>query len=93
VGRRTDGDRITVQDPKSVHLGVSRAVGRNGSGGSPTVFRVQANRFDGEIEFIGAVDLARYTAGHAGPDEPGFGEFIEPVNPLRIAVLHEEHGV
>ena len=55
--------------------------------------RVQANRFDHEIELVGAVDLARYAVGHAGPDELGFGEVIEPVNPLRIAVLHEEHGV
>lgn len=40
-----------------------------------------------------AVDLARYTIGHARPDELGFGEVIEPVNPLRVAVAHEEHGV
>jgi hypothetical protein len=31
--------------------------------------------------------------GHVGPDELGFGEVIEPVNPLRIAVAHEEHGI
>jgi hypothetical protein len=30
------------------------------------VFRVQANRFDHEIEFVGAIDLARYAVGHAG---------------------------
>ena len=52
-----------------------------------------ANRFDYQIESVGAVDLARYTVGHTGPDELGFGEVIEPVNPLRIAVLHEDHGV
>jgi len=57
------------------------------------VFRVRADRFDNEVEFIGAVDLARYAVGHAGPDELGFGEVIEPVDPLRIAVLHEEHGI
>ncbi len=57
------------------------------------MFRVRADRFDDEIEFIGAVDLARYAVGHAGPDELGFGEVIEPVSPLRVVVSHEEHGV
>jgi len=76
-----------------MHGGTSRAVSRNRSTGTPAVFRVQANRFDYEIEFVGAVDLTGYTVGHKGPDELCFGEVIEPVNPLRIAVLHEEHGV
>jgi len=31
---------------------------------NPTAFRVQADPFDHEIEFIGAVDLARYAVGH-----------------------------
>jgi len=57
------------------------------------VFRIQADQLDNEVEFIGAVDLARYAVGHIGPDELGFGEVIEPVNPLRVAVLHEEHGI
>ena len=57
------------------------------------MFRVRADRFDDEVESVGAVDLARYAVGHVGPDELGFGEVIEPVDPLRIAVLHEEHGV
>ena len=57
------------------------------------MFRVRAERFDNQVKFVGAVDLARYTIGHVGPDELGFGEVIEPVNPLRVAVLHEEHGV
>ena len=62
----------------STHLGASRAVSRNRSGGNPTVFRVQADRFDDEVEFVGAVDLARYAVGHAGPDELGFGEVTHP---------------
>jgi hypothetical protein len=51
------------------------------------------NRLDHEIELVGAVDLALHTIGHAGPDELGFGEVIEPINATCIAVLHEEHGV
>ena len=57
------------------------------------MFRVRADRFDDEVESVGAVDLARYAVGHVGPDELGFGEVIEPVDSLRIAVLHEEHGI
>ena len=57
------------------------------------MFRVQADRFDDEIEPIDAVDLARYAVGHVGPDELSFGEVVEPINPLRIAILHEEHDI
>ena len=55
------------------------------------VFGVRPDRFDHEVEFVGAVDLARYAVGHVGPDELGFGEVIEPVNALRVAVLQQEH--
>jgi hypothetical protein len=48
-------------------------------------FLVQSDRFDHEIELVGAVDFARYTIGHTRPDEVGFGEVIEPVNSLRVA--------
>ena len=54
---------------------------------------VEANRFDHEVKFVGAVDLARYAVGHTGPDELGFAEVIEPVNSLRVAVLQQEHCV
>ena len=53
---------------------------------------VKADRFDHEIEFVGAVDLARYAVGHSGPDELSFGEVIEPVNALRVAIPQQEHG-
>ena len=50
----------------SAHLRTARAVSRNRSSGNPTVFRVQADRFDHEIEFVGASDLARYAVGTPG---------------------------
>ncbi len=78
---------------RSAHGGTSRAVSRNRSRGTQAVFRVRADRSDDEVEFVGAVDVARYAVGHFGPDELGFGKVIEPVNSLRIAVLHEEHGI
>ena len=52
---------------------------------------VRPDRFDDEVEFIGAVDLARYVVGHSGPDELGFCKVMEPVNALRIEVLQQEH--
>jgi hypothetical protein len=57
------------------------------------VFRVQADGFDHEVEFVGAIDLARYAVGHVGPDELGFREVVESINSPCIAVLHEEHGI
>jgi hypothetical protein len=71
----------------------SRAICRNRKSETPATLGVQADRFDYEIEFLGAVDLARYAVDHIGSDELGFREVIEPVNPLRVAVLHEQHGV
>ena len=53
---------------------------------------VEPDRFDDEVEFVGAIDLARYLVGHSGADEQGFGEVMEPVNALRIAILEQEHG-
>jgi hypothetical protein len=77
----------------SVHARTSRAVSRREISGTPVAFRIQADRFDHEVEFVGAVDLARYAIDHVGPDELSFGEVIEPINATCIAVLHEEHGV
>jgi hypothetical protein len=54
------------------------------------VFRVRADRFDDKVEFVGAVDFASYTVGHIGPDELGFGEVIEPVDPLGIPCSAED---
>ena len=73
------------------HMRPSRAVSKNRISGMPGVFGVRPDRVDHEVKFIGAVDLARYAIGHVGPDELGFGEVIEPVNALRVAILQQEH--
>ena len=52
---------------------------------------VRPDRFEHEVEFVGAVDLARYAVGHIGPDELSFCEVVEPVNALRVVVLQQEH--
>ena len=54
--------------------------------GNPWVLGVEPDRFDHEVELIGAIDLACYRVGHSGPEEQGFGEVIEPVNALRVEV-------
>ena len=69
----------------------SRAVSRNRNCGRPGVFGVRPNRFDHEVEFVGAIDLARYAVGHAGPDELGFREVMKPVNALRVEIPQQEH--
>ncbi|HEX2239078.1 MAG TPA: hypothetical protein VHJ19_12315 [Gammaproteobacteria bacterium] len=57
------------------------------------MFGVRADRVDNEVQSVGTVDLARYAIGHVGLDELGFGEVIEPVDTLRIAVLQQEHRI
>jgi len=52
---------------------------------------VWTNRFQHQVQFVGAIDLARYDIGHIGPDELSFREVIEPVNPLGVAVLKQKH--
>ena len=88
-GGNGDEVRTTV---RLAHSRPTRAVSRNGNRGTPGVLGVRPDRDDHEVEFVGAVDLARYTIGHIGPDELGFGEVIEPVNTLRVVILQQEHG-
>jgi hypothetical protein len=83
---RDDGQPSWLADRRP-----SRAVRRNMSIGNPWVFGVEPNRFEHEVEFVGAVDLACYRVGHSGPEEQGFGEVIEPVNALRVEVPQQEH--
>ena len=48
------------------------------------MFGVRLDGFDHEVEFVGAVDLARYAVVLAWRDEQGFGEVVQPINPLRV---------
>jgi len=59
----------------------------------PCVLGVRPDRFDHQVEFIGAVDFARYTVRLVRRDELGFGEVVQTINALRVAVLHQEHRV
>ena len=55
------------------------------------MFGVRPYRVDHEVEFIGAVDLARYAVRLVRRDELGFGEVVQTINALGVAVLHQEH--
>ena len=83
---RDDGQPRWLADSRP-----SRAVSRNRSSGSQRVLGVESDRFEHEVELIGAIDLARYPVGHSGPEEQGFGEVIEPVDALRVEVPQQEH--
>ena len=52
---------------------------------------VEADRFDHEVEFIGAVNFTHDAISHVGLHMLGFTEVIEPVNPLRVAIPQPEH--
>ena len=51
------------------------------------MFGVRPDRFDHQVESIGAVDLARYAVRLVRRDELGFGEVVQTINALRVAVL------
>jgi fibronectin type 3 domain-containing protein len=51
---------------------------------------VRPDRFDHQVEFIGAVNHARYAVRLVRRDELGFGEVVQTMNALGVAVLHQE---
>ncbi len=55
-----------------------------------SVLSVEVDRGNHEVEFVGALDVARYAVGHSGLDELGVSEVEKPVNALRVAVLQQE---
>ena len=56
-----------------------------------SVLGVEADRFDHKVEFVGSVDFSRYTVSHTGLDELGSRKVIEPVDPLGVVILEQEH--
>ena len=61
------------------------------SNGIPNVFGVRPGRFDHQVESTGAVDVARIAVRLIRRDELGFGEVVQTINALGVAVLHQEH--
>jgi hypothetical protein len=59
--------------------------------GFPKVLGVRPDRFDHQVEFTGAVDVARITLRLIRRDELGFVEVVQTMNALGVADLHQEH--
>ncbi len=51
---------------------------------------VRPNRFDHEVECVSAVDAARQTVGHIGPNEQGC-DVMQPTDAQRVEIRHREH--
>ena len=58
--------------------GPTRAVSKDRSIRIPGMFGVRPDRFDHQVEFVGAVDLASYALRCIRRDEQGFGEVVQP---------------
>ena len=54
------------------------------------MFGVGLDRIQDQVKFVGAVDFARDGIEAIGFDGEGFGEVIEPVDPLSGMVAHHE---
>ena len=52
---------------------------------------VRPGRFDYQVEFTGAVDVARIAVRLIRRDVVGFGQVVQTINALGIAALHQEH--
>ena len=47
--------------------------------------------FDDQVKLIGAVDLARHTIGLARPEVVGFGEVMQTIDALGVAIQQQQH--
>ena len=59
--------------------------------GIPKVFGVRPDQLDHQVEFTGAVGVARRMGRLIRRDELGCVEAVQTVNALGVAVLHQEH--
>ena len=50
------------------------------------MYGVRPDRFDHQVEFLGTVDIARYAVRLIRRDELSFGEVVQTVNALGVAV-------
>jgi hypothetical protein len=60
--------------------------------GSQRVFSVRLDGLDDEIKFVGAVDFPEHAVVLAWREDLGFAEVVEPVNPSRGVISHDEHN-
>jgi hypothetical protein len=55
------------------------------------VFGVDLDRFQDQVQFIGAVDFPKHTVDMVWRDDLGFGEVIEAIDPVGMQVFHDEN--
>ena len=68
-----------------------RAIGRSRSIGRPRMFRVPLDGLNDQVEFVGAVDLARDAVVAVWRDLMGFAEVVQAIDPACGVISHEEH--
>lgn len=56
------------------------------------VFCVRSDGLDHQVELIGAVDLPGYAVVLAWRKDAGFSEVVQPIDPARRVISHDEHG-
>ena len=69
----------------------SCAVNMSRNSGIPKVLGVRPDQLDHQVEFTGAVGVARITLRLIRRDELGCVEAVQTMNALGVAVLHQEH--
>ena len=55
------------------------------------MFGVGPDQFEHQVQFIGAIDFARHAIGLARHEVVGFGEVVQPINTLCVAVHEQQH--
>ena len=56
------------------------------------MFGVRLDGLDDQVEFVDAVDLARYAVVAVRRDLLGFGEVMQAIDPVRGVIFHKEHS-
>jgi len=74
--RAQQGCRASVTRRVSGHGIFSCAVSGDRNGGGPGALGVESDRFDHQVQFIGAIDFARHAIGLARQEVVGFGEVM-----------------
>ena len=55
------------------------------------MFGIDLDRFQDQVQFIGAVDFPKHTVDMVWRDDLGFGEVIEAIDPVGMQVFHDEN--
>jgi hypothetical protein len=55
------------------------------------MLRIRLDGLDDQVELVGAVDFAGYAVIVMRRYSLGFGEVVEPINPVRGVISHDKH--